>query len=118
MTYAWIINEGKHLFVLLYSMIYHNLRNVEILSAHLDNAWNLKWQVAGHQKSIAFLEILHATCQNCFVFYAPFKTAFRHPFYPLVSQKGRYMYIINEHGEAIGRKLAQGVPMWTLTLDL
>ena len=74
--------------------------------------------MAGHQKSIAFLEILHATCQNCFVFYAPFKTAFRHPFYPLVSLKGRYLYIINEHGEAIGRKLAQGVPMRTLTLDL
>ena len=34
------------------------------------------------------------------------------------SLKGRYLYIINEHGEAIGRKLAQGVPMRALTLDL
>ena len=78
--------------------------------------WNDKWQVIKNLLPSWKFFMQHVKIVLCFMHHLKQPSGIH--FILSFSLKGRYLYIINEHGEAIGRKLAQGVPMRKLTFDL
>ena len=116
---VWIINEWIHISVLFLIFFNSNdksyslyvLSHLKWLFLTMREIQNDKWQVIKIcclRKH--FLNGKYSMSKYIFVFHASFRWAsFRHIYSMIFSVKGRSLYIINQDGKAIHRKLAQGV---------